>query len=87
VSSGGTLDRDNKCSNYSNGTPENIFWNTAPTGQYTVVVKWFSDCSTGLTSMPFLVRVVNKSKVTTYGGTITPAGHTDGVQVVKFVVQ
>ena len=84
VASGGTLDRDNKCTNYENGRPENIFWTTAPTGLYVVAVKWFSSCSSGLASMPFTVRVVNKSKVTTYSGTITSAG--GSVEAVRFTV-
>jgi uncharacterized protein YfaP (DUF2135 family) len=85
VASGGTLDRDNACGNYENGRPENIFWSTAPTGQYIVVVKWFSGCSSSLSSMPFTVRVVNKSNVTTYSGTVSSS--TGSVEVTRFTVQ
>ncbi len=70
TSTGGTLDRDNKCSNYTNGRPENIFWSSAPAGQYKVEVDWYSDCGNGMTSQSYDVRVVAGSSVRTYSGTI-----------------
>jgi hypothetical protein len=85
VASGGTLDRDNKCSNYVDGKPENVFWTTAPAGQYIVVAKLYSNCSIGVTSMPFTVRVVNKTTTTTYSGTITTAS--PSVELTRFTVQ
>lgn len=85
VASGGTLDRDNNCGNYVNGKPENVFWNTAPTGQYIVTVKWFSGCSSGLSSMPFTVRIVNKTNATTFSGTITSGS--PSIEVTRFTVQ
>lgn len=85
VPSGGSLDRDNQCSNYQNGRPENVFWSTAPAGQYVVTVKWFSGCSSSLTSMPFTVRVVNKSQATTYSGTVSSGS--PSVEVTRFTVR
>ena len=85
VSSGGSLDRDNKCQNYENGRPENVFWSTAPTGEYKVVVKWFEACTSGASSMPFSVRVVNKGSVSTHSGTVSSAS--PSVEVVKFTVR
>jgi hypothetical protein len=84
TASGGTLDRDNKCGNYEDGRPENIFWAIAPTGQYKVEVNWWGDCNTGATSMPFEVRVVNGASTRTYPMTIN-AGQT--VEVTRFDVQ
>jgi hypothetical protein len=68
---GGTLDRDNKCSDYINGKPENIFWVNPPSGSYAVKVHFFSSCSGSATSMPFELRVVNKGVTTTFPGTAT----------------
>jgi len=84
---GGTLDRDNRCGNYEDGHPENVFWPTggAPHGSYTVKVVWFGDCGTGSSSLGFDVRVINKGTVTTYPGTITPGQHT--VTAATFTVQ
>jgi hypothetical protein len=66
---GGNLDRDNQCTNYVNGKPENIFWTSPTSGQYTIKVDFFSACSNNITSMPFEVRVVNNGVTTTYPGT------------------
>lgn len=66
TATGGTLDRDNLCGNYQNGTPENIFWQTAPDGEYSIWVDWWSDCGNGLSQMPFNVRLVNGVQVETY---------------------
>ena len=42
TTTGGQLDRDNLCSNYENGRPENIYWTTTPpAGEYIVEVDWF----------------------------------------------
>ncbi|MBN1756446.1 hypothetical protein JW877_09575 [bacterium] len=71
TSTGGTLDRDNKCYDYINGRPENIFWSNAPVGQYRVLVDWFGNCGNPITSQSYDVRVVNGSTVRTYSGTIT----------------
>jgi len=71
TASGGTLDRDNKCSNYTNGKPENIFWSSAPAGEYKVQVDWYSACGNSMTSQSYDVRVVAGASVRTYSGTIT----------------
>lgn len=84
TATGGTLDRDNYCSNYENGRPENIFWNNAPVGNYKVEVNFYGDCMTNVTSMPFDVRVVSNNVVRTYSGTVTAAAPT--VQVTTFTV-
>lgn len=86
--SGGALDLDNKCSNYVNGRPENIFWGgTAPTGAYTVKVSFFGNCGNNITSMPFEVRVINKGSVQTYQGTVTTSdGDSAPKQVCTFTV-
>jgi len=70
-SSGGTLDRDNRCSNYVNGQSENIFWSNPASGTYAIKIHFYSSCSGSATSMPFEVRVVNKGVTTTYSGTAT----------------
>lgn len=64
--SGGRLDRDNLCSNYQNGMPENVFWATAPAGEYSIWVDWYSDCSHGMQNQPFNVRLVNHEQVVTW---------------------
>ncbi|MBN2543975.1 hypothetical protein JXI42_14040 [bacterium] len=76
---GGTLDRDNKCDNYINGQPENIFWSTAPAGEYSVVVHWFGSCGNSYPSQSYDVRVINGSQATTYSGTLNNQGETQEV--------
>lgn len=73
-SAGGRLDRDNACSNYIDGQSENIYWTAPPTGQYTIKVHLYSNCSLGTTTIPFTVRVVNKGVTTTYPGTAVLSG-------------
>lgn len=80
---GGSLDLDNKCGNYVDGRPENIFWANAPTGEYKVEADWFSDCSSGLSSLGYDVRVINGTTVRTFSGTIA-ANAT--VEVTRFTV-
>lgn len=72
TTSGGELDRDNLCYNYINGRPENIYWSTAPNGEYVVEVDWFWDCDNGMTSQTFDVRIVAAGQTNTYNGTIHP---------------
>jgi uncharacterized protein YfaP (DUF2135 family) len=70
-STGGHLDIDNKCSNYVNGRPENIYWDTAPQGSYKIKVDWYRACGgSSETSTSYEVRVVNGSGSKTYTGTI-----------------
>ncbi|MFH1011553.1 MAG: hypothetical protein V1784_10015 [bacterium] len=83
TASGGSLDRDNKCSNYINGQPENIFWSSAPAGEYIVQVDWYSECGNQITSMGYNVRVYANGDARTYTGTIT----TDQtLEVARFTV-
>ncbi len=84
TSTGGTLDRDNLCYNYEDGRPENIFWSSAPAGTYRVQVNLYSNCAGQVTSMPFDVRIVVGSNVTTYHGTVTTTNTT--VDVTTFTV-
>lgn len=69
--SGGTLDRDNKCDNYVNGRPENIFWSSAPVGEYKIDVHWFGACGNAITGQAYDVRVVVKGEVKTYSGSLS----------------
>lgn len=84
TSTGGTLDIDNKCSNYVDGRPENIFWANAPAGDYKVEVKWFSNCNTGVTSLGYDLRLINGGTARTFTGTITSS--TGTVEVTTFNV-
>ena len=69
--SGGVLDRDNLCSNYENGKPENIYWTQPPlNGEYIVEVHWFSDCGNGNTGEDYSVRIITNGEVKTYSGMI-----------------
>jgi hypothetical protein len=83
TASGGRLDRDNRCANYENGRPENIYWDTAPEGEYTIEVDWFVACTGSPTSVPYTVRVVNRGSARTYNGTITPDPRTIEVARVR----
>ena len=70
-SSGGALDRDNLCSNYENGKPENIYWTQTPqNGEYIVEVNWFSDCGNGNTGEDYSVRIIVNGNARTYSGMI-----------------
>ena len=80
---GGRLDRDNLCGNYENGTPENIFWRTAPIGEYSIWVDWWSDCGNGMPQMPFNVRLVNRADVRTFDRTLQ---HDQSLEVAQFRV-
>ncbi|MBU1935886.1 hypothetical protein KKG05_00675 [bacterium] len=82
---GDTLDRDNRCGNYENGRPENIYSTRQPlAGEYIVQVDWFSACGNSITSQAFNVRVVVGGQTNTYSGTITPDPRT--LEVTRFTV-
>ncbi len=83
TATGGTLDRDNLCGNYQNGTPENIFWQTAPIGEYSIWVDWWSDCGNGIPNQPFNVRLVNLINVETFESVL---GREQSVEVAQFQV-
>lgn len=53
---GGALDRDNQCSDFVLGKPENIFWTTPPNGTYQVNVVYYQDCGSA-GPVNFTVRV------------------------------
>jgi hypothetical protein len=84
TASGGELDRDNYCSNYVNGRPENIYWQSAPAGEYIVEVDWFSGCSSSATSQAFDVRVINEGDARTYTRTIN--SDSEPVEVARVTV-
>jgi len=85
VPSGGQLDRDNQCSNFEMGRPENIFWpeNGAPSGTYKVWVNYYSDCS-DVGPVAWTVRTVVKGEAKTYSGTINAEG--DDQDVTTFTI-
>ncbi|MCC6475471.1 hypothetical protein IT157_00335 [bacterium] len=69
--SGGQLDRDNLCGNYTNGRPENIYWTTTPlNGQYIVVVDWYYGCGNEHSAQSINVRTVVSGDTRTYNTTI-----------------
>lgn len=87
VPSGGNLDRDNKCANYIDGRPENIFWESSPpNGEYIIEVHWYDDCGTGDTGQDYIVKRYVKGavpEIKTYSRTI----HTGTVQeVARFTI-
>ena len=87
VPSGGYLDRDNKCSNYIDGRPENIFWESSPpNGEYIIEVHWYGDCGSGNTGQDYIVKRYVKDavpKIKTYSRTI----HAGAVQeVARFTI-
>ena len=84
TATGGTLDRDNLCGNYENGTPENVFWQTAPDGEYSIWVDWWSDCGNSIPQMPFNIRLVNGVDVETFDRVL---GRDQSLEVAQFQVQ
>ena len=85
IPSGGELDRDNKCSNFVMGQPENVFWpeSGAPSGTYTVSVNYFGDCEDA-GSVEYTVRTVVMGETETFTGRLDSAGETD--EVTTFTV-
>lgn len=85
TTSGGQLDRDNLCSNYENGRPENIYWTQPPpVGEYIVAVDWYSSCSHDHGNQAFNLRTVVQGVSRTYTGTIAPG--TDMQEVTRFQI-
>ena len=86
TASGGELDRDNWCSNYQNGWPENIYWTQPPpAGQYIVAVDWYSTCgSDAVGSLSFNVRTVVRGTAQTYTQTIQE--NEDMHEVTRFTI-
>ncbi len=83
-SSGGVLDRDNLCSNYENGRPENIFWTSSPpNGEYVVIVDWYSDCGNDIPSQSINVRTVVQGTTRTFSRTIQ---NDERLEVTRFNV-
>ena len=86
VPSGGQLDRDNLCSNFIMGRPENIFWPSgqAPRGTYTVKVRYYSNCANA-GAVEWTVRTVVMGQVNTYSGRLSGVG--DEQTVTTFTVR
>jgi len=86
VASGGELDRDNTCSDFVLGRPENIFWpqDGAPQGSYVVKVNYFGPCG-DVHPVNWTVRVVNEGNVQTFNGTLQYDDETQ--DVTTFTVQ
>ncbi len=80
ISSGGQLDRDNMCSNFEMGRPENIFWEKgkAPAGLYKVRVNYYADCGDA-GPVRWTVRTVVGGNVKTYTGVLNEVGDTQEV--------
>lgn len=73
--SGGQLDRDNQCSDFILGQPENVFWpvGSAPSGSYQVSVHYYGSCVQDHT-VPWTVRIVTSGQVQTYSGAVSSSG-------------
>ncbi|MBU1920496.1 hypothetical protein KKG66_06595, partial [bacterium] len=84
TTTGGQLDRDNLCSNYENGRPENIYWTTTPpAGEYIVEVDWFSSCGHDHGSQAINLRTVVGGTTRTYSSTV---GVDETVEVCRFTI-
>jgi parallel beta-helix repeat protein len=80
VSSGGQLDRDNKCGDFVMGRPENIYWpkDGAPEGTYKVSVNYYADCAAA-GPVSWTVRTVVRGQAKTYRGTLNEVKETQEV--------
>ena len=82
---GGELDVDCQCgSSTSNGTGENVFWQTGPAGTYQYYVKFYSSCSSSNPNANYTVRVMNNSTIVqSHTGTLTTGGTTPTWTYIK----
>jgi hypothetical protein len=79
---GGELDRDNQCSDFVLGQPENIFWDNPPTGTYQVNVVYYADCGSA-GPVNFTIRICKEGICTNpIGGTANAEDET--VSVTSF---
>jgi hypothetical protein len=80
VSSGGQLDRDNKCGDFVMGRPENICWpkDGTPEGTYKVSVNYYADCADA-GPVSWTVRTVVRGQAKTYRGTLNEVKETQEV--------
>ncbi len=87
VSSGGDLDRDNQCSDFVLGKPENIFWENPPEGTYQVNVVYYADCEAA-GSVSYSVRVCKGGNncMGPYTGTLNSPDTSVSVPVTTFTV-
>ena len=87
-SSGGILDRDNKCYNWIQGESEDISWaaGTAPKGHYIIKVVYYEDCTSDHTDpIPFTVQLYVNGKESDFPMTISPpASGSNSVTVYTF---
>lgn len=81
---GGDLDRDNQCSDFVLGKPENIFWTTPLNGTYQVNVVYYQDCG-GAGPVNFTVRICqNNVCQNPISGTVNTGGDTVSVTTFSY---
>jgi hypothetical protein len=87
-SSGGSLDQDNRCSDFVMGRPENIFWAAdPPRGTYKVYVDYYEDCGgAGVVTfkVTWYVNGVADSRTGTISPPASPGEDGDEILVVEF---
>ncbi|MFN2321657.1 MAG: LCCL domain-containing protein [Trueperaceae bacterium] len=74
VSSGGELDRDNMCGDFEWGRPENVYWpeSGAPSGAYTVKVRYYGSCADEEPTVAWTVRVIVGGTAQSFAGVLAP---------------
>lgn len=84
VPSGGQLDRDNRCDDFTLGDPENIFWpaSGAPSGRYKISVDYYEDCG-NVGSVSWNVRQISGGKIENYNGVLQSVGDHQEVAVFE----
>jgi hypothetical protein len=79
---GGALDRDNQCSDFVMGRPENIFWTIPPNGTYQVNVVYYQNCG-GAGPVNFTVRICIEGNCgSPIAGTVNAEG--ESISVTSF---
>ncbi len=83
--SGGTLDRDDTCGDFTNGTTENIYYTSnPPIGQYIVKVHYWGDCGEdNHPTQAFSVRTVVQGNTQTFNGSVAPG---EMIEITRFNV-
>jgi hypothetical protein len=74
VASGGQLDRDNMCSDFEWGRPENVYWPSgrAPSGRYEVKVRYYGSCGNDDPVVNWTVRTIVAGRASSFTGTLAP---------------
>ncbi len=83
--SGGTLDRDDTCGDFTNGTTENIYYTSnPPVGQYIVKVHYFGDCGEdNHPTQAFSVRTVVQGNTQTFDRSLAPG---EMIEITRFSI-